>query len=121
MLLPLGSWPKNPHLKELGMINYAQMQKGLEAMCYAVLPNLPPEAGGPWKMEDIEKFVTQVNADMQKKDSFRLRLLCGLGPQARVVIKLVRLLLGVFTLQLGKCLRKPDLRYWTAELRSQVS
>lgn len=67
IFLPLGSWPKDAHLKELGMINYAQMQKGLEAMCYAVLPNLPPEAGDPWKMEDIKTFLTQIRADMQNK------------------------------------------------------
>lgn len=67
ILLPLGPWPKDKALKEIGVINLLQLEMAAEALCFAVLPNLPPEAGGPWKWEEIQVFLSDVRKDMRNK------------------------------------------------------
>lgn len=67
ILLPLGPWPKDKHLKHVGAINYVQMMKAFEAICYAVLPMLPEEAGGPWKYEEIQVFLAEIRKDASNK------------------------------------------------------
>ncbi|KAJ9653700.1 hypothetical protein H2198_007157 [Neophaeococcomyces mojaviensis] len=67
VLLPLGSWPKAQQQKELGVFNLVQMMKGAEAVCLAVLPMLPPEAGGPWELEEIQVFLADIRKDMSNR------------------------------------------------------
>ena len=65
ILLPLGSWPKNRRQKEIGVFNLVQMERGVEGVCLAVLPNLPPEVGGPWEYEEVQVFLADIRKDMR--------------------------------------------------------
>lgn len=67
ILLPLGPWPKDEHMKELGAINHVQMMKGFEALCYGMLTHLPQDAGGPWNSDEIQVFLAQIRKDMTNK------------------------------------------------------
>jgi len=65
--LPLGPWPKDKLMKEIGIIDLVQMEKAVEAICLAVLPDLPPEAGGPWSWEAVQVFLADIRKDMRNK------------------------------------------------------
>lgn len=65
ILLPLGPWPKKKITKEIGVYNMIQMEKAVEGVCLAVLPNLPEEAGGPWTYEEVQVFVAEIRKDMR--------------------------------------------------------
>lgn len=65
--LPLGPWPKNPHLKELGIVNLVQMDRAIEGICVGVLTQLPEEAGGPWSYDEIQVFLACLRKDMRDK------------------------------------------------------
>lgn len=67
ILLPLGPWPKNKFLREIGIINLVQMEKAIEAVCLGVLTELPPEAGGPWAWSEIQVFLAEIRKDMRNK------------------------------------------------------
>jgi len=65
--LPLGPWPKDKAMKEIGMINLVQMEQAIEGICLGVLTQLPPEVGGPWSWEEIQLFLVDVRKDMRNK------------------------------------------------------
>ena len=65
--IPLGPWPKDKVMKEVGIINLVQMDKAIEAICLGVLTQLPPEAGGPWSWEEIQVFLAGIRKDMRNK------------------------------------------------------
>lgn len=67
ILLPLGPWPKDKHMKEIGAINHVQISKGFEGFCYGMLTHLPEDAGGPWNADEIEVFLAQLRKDMTNK------------------------------------------------------
>lgn len=65
--LPLGPWPKDKFMKEIGVINLVQMDKAIEGICLGVLTQLPPEAGGPWSWEEVQVFLADIKKDMRNK------------------------------------------------------
>lgn len=67
ILLPLGPWPKDEHLKRVGAINHVQMMKAFEALCYGMLTTLPQDAGGPWTYEEIQVFLVEIRKDMSNR------------------------------------------------------
>lgn len=67
ILLPLGPWPKNEHLKQVGAINHVQIMKGIEGFCYGMLTHLPEDAGGPWNSDEIQVFLADFRKDMTNR------------------------------------------------------
>lgn len=57
--VPLGPWPKNPELKQIGMMNLVQVLDGLEGFSLKTL-----EAMG-WSRDEIEVFLSSVRQDMK--------------------------------------------------------
>ena len=61
VILPLGPWPKNKHMKKVGTYNLLQMQTAIEGICLGTLPNAPQ----PWTEEEIQVFLAQIRSDMR--------------------------------------------------------
>ena len=57
--MPLGSWPKDPELKQIGMMNLVQVLDGLEAFSLKTL-----EAMG-WSPVEIEVFLASVRQEIK--------------------------------------------------------
>lgn len=57
--MPLGPWPKDPELKQIGMMNLVQMLDGAEAFSLKTL-----EAMG-WSRSEIEVFLAKVRKEMK--------------------------------------------------------
>ncbi|MCJ1382886.1 hypothetical protein MMC17_005999 [Xylographa soralifera] len=60
--LPVGTWPADKHLKEVGAWNYLQCTEGLEAFCYAIFTRTLG-----YTKEEVEVFCA--NARKELKDS----------------------------------------------------
>ena len=65
--LPLGAWPRDKRIKEIGIINLLQMEQAIEAICLGVLTQLPAEAGGPWSWEEVQVFLVNIRNDLRNK------------------------------------------------------
>lgn len=65
--LPLGPWPKDAHLKEIGVLNLIQMLAGIEGMCLGTLTKLPEEHGGPWTYDQVQSFLEEIRKEMRDK------------------------------------------------------
>lgn len=61
--LPLGTWPKDRSLKEIGAFNLLQMQEAVEAICLGTLPHAPE----PWSYEEIQAFLIQIRQDFRNR------------------------------------------------------
>lgn len=57
--VPLGPWPKDPELKEIGMMNLVQTLDGLEAFSLKTL-----EAAG-WSQMETEVFLANVRREIK--------------------------------------------------------
>lgn len=57
--MPLGSWPKDPYLKDTGMINLIQMLDGMEGFSLKIF-----ELAG-WSTAEIEVFLAHVRKEMK--------------------------------------------------------
>lgn len=60
--MPLGTWPKNPKLKEIGKYQAIQENQAIDSYT----PQLFSSVLG-WKMEEIQVFMAQVKNEL--KDS----------------------------------------------------
>lgn len=61
--LPMGSWPKDPQLKETGMMNLIQMLDGMEGFSLKIF-----ELAG-WSIEETEVFLSHVRKEMKSNKS----------------------------------------------------
>ena len=57
--MPLVPWPKNPELKQIGMMNLVQMLYGAEAFSLKILELLD------WSRTEIEVFLAKVRKEMK--------------------------------------------------------
>jgi hypothetical protein len=60
--LPIGPWPKDPKLKEVGMINLVQILDGLEAFSLRLLCDV---AG--WREEEVMVLLAQVRKELKSR------------------------------------------------------
>lgn len=56
--VPVGSWPKDKKLKEMGVLNHIQLSEALEAVSLGTLINQG------WTFEDIQTFLVDVRKDL---------------------------------------------------------
>lgn len=59
-VVPFGPWPKDKALKEIGVLNYVQLDQALDAIGMALLTNMPE----PWTPEEVQVFLVNVRKDM---------------------------------------------------------
>lgn len=57
--IPMGPWPKDPVLKQTGMMNLVQMLDGLEAFSMKIFEMLG------WGKEETEVFLAKVRKEMK--------------------------------------------------------
>lgn len=57
--LPLGPWPKDRRLKEIGAWNLLQMQMGMQGICLGTLCH----TAQPWSAEEVEVFLAEIRRD----------------------------------------------------------
>lgn len=57
--VPMGSWPKDPVLKQTGMMNLVQMLDGIEAFSLKIFDLLG------WSREETEVFLAKVRKEMK--------------------------------------------------------
>lgn len=57
--IPLGPWPKDPELKQIGLIDLVQLLDGLEGFSLKTLEALE------WSRNEIEVFLASVRRDMK--------------------------------------------------------
>ncbi|PYH88632.1 S-adenosyl-L-methionine-dependent methyltransferase, partial [Aspergillus ellipticus CBS 707.79] len=60
--LPLGAWPKDPTMKEVGALKMLQLLDGLEAFSVATFTQLLG-----WQPEEVEVFLAKVRQDAMRK------------------------------------------------------
>jgi SAM-dependent methyltransferase len=58
--VPFGPWPKDKTLKEIGTLNYVQLDQSLEAIGMGLFTNMP----NPWTPEEVQVFLVDVRKDM---------------------------------------------------------
>lgn len=58
-ILPLGTWPKDKHYKQIGAYNFLQMQQGLEGIGLATLTR-----SGEWTPEEVQVLVAKARQDL---------------------------------------------------------
>ncbi|KAI9838376.1 MAG: hypothetical protein M1819_005644 [Sarea resinae] len=60
--VPLGPWPKDPELKQIGSLNMLQFLDGLEAFSSATFTHVLG-----WSIEEVQVFLAQVRKDARQK------------------------------------------------------
>lgn len=63
LYLPLGTWPRDKRLKEIGALNLLQMLEAVEAICLGTLPHAPQ----PWSYEEIQVFLAGIRRDFTNR------------------------------------------------------
>lgn len=58
--MPIGPWPRDPRLKELGLLNAAQVTDGLEGFSMRLLCDV---AG--WKEEEVRVLIAKVRRELK--------------------------------------------------------
>ena len=59
---PIGAWPKDSLLKEIGRINHRQWVTGLEGWCMFLLTKFGSPI--PWSKEEVQVYVAQLRAQV---------------------------------------------------------
>ena len=62
-VVPFGPWPKDKALKDMGFLNYLQLDQSLDAIAMALLTNMPE----PWTPAEVEVFLVDVRKDMKNR------------------------------------------------------
>ncbi|KAL4808156.1 S-adenosyl-L-methionine-dependent methyltransferase [Aspergillus unguis] len=60
--LPLGTWPRDRHMKDIGALNMLQMLQGLDAFSAATFTNILG-----WTIEEVQVFLTLVRKDAKDR------------------------------------------------------
>ncbi|GME21989.1 methyltransferase domain-containing protein [Neofusicoccum parvum] len=60
--LPLGPWPKDKKMKEVGMLNLMQVLEGMEAFSYRLFVNMLG-----WKLDEVQVFIAKTIKEMKSK------------------------------------------------------
>ncbi|KAL1987597.1 hypothetical protein VTN96DRAFT_3197 [Rasamsonia emersonii] len=60
--LPLGTWPKDPKMKEIGALNMLQFLEGLEAFSVSTFTNVLG-----WSIEEVQVFLALVRKDAKDR------------------------------------------------------
>ena len=58
--IPIGTWPKDPLLKEIGLYNYMQVNQGLEGLSLRLFTTVLK-----WKREEILALLARVREDLR--------------------------------------------------------
>ncbi|KAF9633759.1 putative methyltransferase domain-containing protein [Lasiodiplodia theobromae] len=58
--LPIGTWPKDKKMKEVGTINTLQYLEGMEAFSYRLLTSVLD-----WKLEEVQVFNAKVAEEIK--------------------------------------------------------
>ena len=61
--IPMGPWPRDPVLKQIGMMNLAQMVEGLEAFTAKIFVDILG-----WSKEETDVFLAKVRKEMKARD-----------------------------------------------------
>ena len=61
--LPIGSWPKDPKMKQVGMYNLAQVLSGLEGFSLRLFCHVLG-----WKREEVLVLLTKVRKELKNPD-----------------------------------------------------
>ncbi|KAK7537997.1 S-adenosyl-L-methionine-dependent methyltransferase [Phyllosticta citricarpa] len=61
--LPLGAWPKDGTLKQIGAFNMVQTYEGLEAFILAIFTRVLG-----WTADEVQVFLAQARADLKRRD-----------------------------------------------------
>lgn len=70
-LLPLGTWPKDKKLKQIGLFNWTQLWEGLQGMSLRLYIDFLG-----WTREDLEVFLTEVRGDLKDSSVHAMFDLC---------------------------------------------
>jgi hypothetical protein len=76
---PVGTWPKNRRLKEIGAFNLVHFLEGLEPISLRCFVH-----GLGWKLEEVQVFLAQLNTEFKRKDKriqHNLYVVYGQKPQ----------------------------------------
>ncbi|OQV04128.1 Methyltransferase domain-containing protein [Cladophialophora immunda] len=60
--IPLGTWPKDPKYKQVGICNYLQFQAGMEGIAIGCLART---ADDPWSIEEVQVLLAEARRDMK--------------------------------------------------------
>ncbi|OJD32350.1 methyltransferase domain-containing protein [Diplodia corticola] len=60
--IPLGPWPKDPKMKEVGLVNLMQYLDGLEAFSFRMFTNVLG-----WKLEEVKVINAEVREELKNK------------------------------------------------------
>jgi ubiquinone/menaquinone biosynthesis C-methylase UbiE len=63
VIMPLGVWPKDKKLKELGAWNLLQLQEGIEGLAMALLTRV-----SKWQPEEVQVLLAQVRPLLKSRD-----------------------------------------------------
>lgn len=66
--LPIGSWPKDPHYKELGIINLIQLMDGAEAFTFRIFCDVLG-----WTRDECIVMLAKVRNEL-KSNTFHARM-----------------------------------------------
>lgn len=61
--VPMGPWPKDRVLKEVGLLNYHHWKSGLEGYAMWLLTKFG--APSPWTKEEVEVYLARVRAELK--------------------------------------------------------
>ncbi|THC90681.1 hypothetical protein EYZ11_009856 [Aspergillus tanneri] len=60
---PIGAWPKDPHLKELGRYNYLQWEEGIEGWTMMLLTKILG-----WQRIEVEVYLAQMRQGLRNRN-----------------------------------------------------
>ena len=60
--LPLGAWPKDKRLKEVGAFHYVQLRGGLQAIVMALFTRVLS-----WSSQQVEVFLASIRSELDDK------------------------------------------------------
>jgi len=85
--IPIGAWPLDPALKEIGLLNHAQISGGLEGLSMRLYTNVLK-----WKPEEVLLLLDKVRKDLRdpnKHGMFDLYVFLPLCPEVVADIRLL--------------------------------
>jgi hypothetical protein len=82
-VLPVGTWPADPHLKHVGAWNYLQINEGLEAITYAIFTR---QLG--YSRKEVDVICANIRREMRSSEMhamFHLYVAYGKKPDTKKV------------------------------------
>jgi len=75
---PIGDWPKDPRLKQIGMYNRLQWEEGIEGWCVYLLRNIMH-----WSQEEVAVYLAHMRTALRDRSIHayhEMSVVCGRKP-----------------------------------------